>query len=244
MGTESSSGAAWYEILSKITPLLLGVFITGGGIWATNHVQEAQLQLSQINSLFGFLPKMRSTDPAECVSAFEAFNGDGLEVLLINIVDRTKEPCGRPRLRAIAASNNREAKALAGKALHNLPIQVFMHIDSDAQAVAANHFAQAVDGYGAHEEIGPTFSYRGVAVVGNNSPAQPEIRYFVDSDRADAEQLAVLYRQSIEGPAPSVELKTMMAKPGTLEVWMPRLGTAASVGSSNDTASGPGLAAG
>jgi hypothetical protein len=125
MATETAR-TPWYEVLSKLSPLVLGIFITGGGAWATNRVQEGQLQLSQVNSLFLFLPKMQSKNAAECVSAFEAFTGDSLEQLVVHIIDRTKEPCGRPKLRAVAQSANRETRELAENALRNLPIQVFM----------------------------------------------------------------------------------------------------------------------
>jgi hypothetical protein len=216
----------WYEVLSKLTPLLIGICVTGTGLWVSTGLQQRQLELTQIQSLSNFLPKVYSNRPQECLSAFESFVGERFNELLIDIMDRTAEPCGRPRLQSLVNQTRGPMQQRALRALRDLPVQVFLNYTGDRrQGQQAKTLGKCIDAYGINDDADPLrFSYRGPIeklMRAKEAPAQPEIRYFIQSDREEADVVAGMYARLIGGQ-PEVKFLPLMARPGTLEVWMPR----------------------
>jgi hypothetical protein len=226
----------WYEVVAKLTPLISSILISGVigylTVQSTTRLQARQLELTQATSLLEILPKIQSSNPSECLAAFEAFNGDALEERLVEIMEDMLEPCGRPRLKAIAKSarTTAEVKAHALQALRRIPAWVFVRTacrpgEADCkQDQAACVLSKRIEDYRRPgEDEGQPFSYRDPRQVDGSAPDRAEIRYFSESEREDANAIADLYKQVVDGEA-TIKWLPLIGRPGTIELWMPKTG--------------------
>lgn len=234
--SNENSREPWYEVVAKLTPLISSILISGVigylTVQSTSRLQSRQLELSQATSLLEILPKIQSPNPSECLAAFEAFNGEALEQRLVEIMEDMLEPCGRPRLKAIAKSQSTvpAVRAQALKALERIPVWVYVRTScrpgeaecrQDQSACVLSRRIEAFRRPGENE--GQPFSYRDPRQVGNGAPERAEIRYFSESDGEDARILASIYAQTVDDEV-SVKWLPLIGRPGTLELWMAKSG--------------------
>lgn len=226
----------WYEVVAKLTPLISSILISGVigylTVQSTARLQARQLELSQATSLLEILPKIQSANPSECLAAFEAFNGDALEERLVEIMEDMLEPCGRPRLKAIAksASTTTDVRSHALQALQRIPVWVYVRTACRSGEAACRQdetacvLSKRIEGYRRPGEAsGQPFSYRDPRQVDGGAPDLPEVRYFSESEREDAQIVADLYQKSADGQA-GVKWLPLIGRPGTIELWMPKSG--------------------
>lgn len=226
----------WYEVIAKLTPLISSILISGVigylTVQSTARLQARQLELTQATSLLEILPKTRSENPSECLAAFEAFNGDDLERRLVDIMQNMLEPCGLPRLKAIAESRNSppEIKAQAAEALRRIPVWVYLSTACRPDEVnckqdeAACALSKRIESYrNPEDDAGQPFSYRDPRRAGPSAPDRGEIRYFSGSERQEAETVREIYQQVI-GAEITAKWLPLIGRPGTLEIWMPKTG--------------------
>jgi len=240
--TTEQSREPWYEVVAKLTPLISSILISGVigylTVQSTARLQSRQLELSQATSLLEILPKIQSSNPSECLAAFEAFNGEALEQRLVEIMEDMLEPCGRPRLKAIANSRttSAEVKAHALQALRRIPVWIYVRTACRAgeagckQDEAACVLSRRIEDYRRPGEAdGQPFSYRDPRQVDGAAPERAEIRFFSESEREDAGIVADLYRQTVDAEA-EIKWLPLIGRPGTIELWMPKAGGAARPG--------------
>ncbi len=226
----------WYEVVAKLTPLISSILISGVigylTVQSTTRLQARQLELSQATSLLEILPKIQSANPSECLAAFEAFNGEALEQRLVEIMEDMLEPCGRPRLKAIAksATTPADVKAHALLALRRIPTWLYVRTACRAGEIGCGQdetacvLSRRIESYRRPgEEDGQPFSYRDPRQVNGSAPDRAEIRYFSESEREDAQTIADLYQQTVDSEA-SVKWLPLIGRPGTIELWMPKTG--------------------
>lgn len=228
----------WYEVIAKLTPLISSILISGVigylTVQSTSKLQSRQLELTQATSLLEILPKIQSPNPSECLAAFEAFNGEALEQRLIEIMEDMLEPCGRPRLKAIAKSRTSlpEIRDHATLALQRIPVWVYVRTackpgESECrQDQTACLLSRRIEAYRrSGEPDGQPYSYRDPRQVGNGAPDRAEVRYFSEPDGVDARVLADLYGELV-GEEVGVKWLPLIGRPGTIELWMPKTGGA------------------
>ncbi|MGH6636490.1 MAG: hypothetical protein ACRED0_10300 [Gammaproteobacteria bacterium] len=226
----------WYEVLAKLTPLISSILISGVigylTVQSTARLQARQLELTQATSLLEILPKIQSANPSECLAAFEAFNGEDLERRLVDIMEHMLEPCGLPRLKALAKSRHTspEIKTHAAEALRRIPAWVYLHTacrpgeNSCKQDEAGCVLSKRIEDYRHRgDDEGQPFSYRDPRQVGGSAPDRGEIRYFSESERRDADTVREIYQQVIGGEI-TVKWLPLIGRPGTIEIWMPKTG--------------------
>ncbi len=226
----------WYEVVAKLTPLISSVMISGAigymTILSTQRLETRKLELSQADSLLKVLPTTRSENPSECLTAFEAFNGNDLNQRLIDIMLDIMEPCGRPKLIAIAHDRGIPSvtQRRARDALLKVPAWVYLRTSCRpgepgcVQDQAACALSRKIQDYRRAEDDGnPPFSYRGPQQVDGDAPDITEVRYFSNSEQAEAEIVKTLFEQTISGGA-TLKWLPLMARPGTIEIWLPKNG--------------------
>lgn len=226
----------WYEVIAKLTPLISSILISGVigyiTVQSTARLQARQLELTQATSLLEILPKTRSENASECLAAFEAFNGEDLERRLVEIMQDMLEPCGLPRLKAIAKSRNTspEIKTHAAEALRRIPVWVYLHTACRPGAISCKQDEAAcvlskriADYRHPDDDEGQPFSYRDPRRADRSAPDRGEIRYFSESERQDADTVREIYQQVIGGEI-TVKWLPLIGRPGTIEIWMPKTG--------------------
>jgi hypothetical protein len=203
-----------------------------------DRLSHRAVHLTQATSLLEILPKIQSQNPSECLAAFEAFNGEALEQRLVEIMEDMLEPCGRPRLKAIAKSQSTvpAVRDQALKALQQIPVWVYLRTSCRAgeadckQDETACVLSKRIEGFHRPgENEGQAFSYRDPRQVGNGAPDRAEVRYFSESDGEDARALASIYTQTVDDEI-SVKWLPLIGRPGTIEMWMPKSGAALKAG--------------
>lgn len=88
----------FWDKLSSITPLVLGVAITGVGAAFTHIYNFRQLQLNQITALEKLRPLLTSNKPEEREFGYASFVALGYEDVAVRIIQINKDQSGRPVL--------------------------------------------------------------------------------------------------------------------------------------------------
>ena len=213
MSDDTPKKKLWYEILVSLTPLLIGVFVTGGGAYFTKVYNDRQLQLNQLAALDKFRPLLVSENPVDREFAYASFAVLGYEQLAVRIISLKRDVAGRAVVQDIKLSGPADVKASASAALAALPIQIFLHIASSAQEARAKHVALAL------EEAG--FKTMGVEnVTGKaNPPSRPQVRYFNGEDKQFADAVRDLLKREGMTDVEVQQITFLKARPGSLEIW-------------------------
>ena len=118
----SSKNKAWWEIIVALTPLILGICVTGVGAFFTQVYNFRQLQINQLAVLEKFRPLLISENPYDREFAYASFAALGYEGLAVKLIQLKQDSAGRPVVQEIKLSGSGTAKAEALATLSSLPV--------------------------------------------------------------------------------------------------------------------------
>lgn len=217
MPAETESGAPhtkrWVEVLAALTPLILGLCITGVGTLFTQVYNHRQLQLNQLNVLDKFRPLLVSDNPFDREFAYASFAALGYEDLALKLMQLKQDSAGRAVAQGIAISGGSSAKSEAAVALSSIPAQVYIQIASEAQRDKAKELLTELQKRG--------YSMPGIENVAGkaDSPKRTNVRYFNDQDKAIAEAIVLVLKEKGISSATAYRVNHLKARPGSLEIW-------------------------
>lgn len=216
MGDSPQKDRSWLDIVVALTPLLLGVLVTGVGAAFTQVYNYRQLQLNQLAALDKFRPLLISEKADEREFAYASFAALGYEKLALKMIALKQDGAGRAVAQDISTSGDTGARSAASAVLATIPAQVYLHIGSEAlrplgDAVAKELAARGLQPMGIENVEATT----GV-------PERTQVRYFNDADKVVADAVVTaLGARGIEVAASS-HLAGLKARPGTVEIWLGR----------------------
>lgn len=213
MGDEVRKKKPWYEVLSALTPLILGLCITGVGTFFTRVYDLRQLQLNQLSALDKYRTLLVSDNPYEREFAYASFAALGYEQLAIKLIQIKQDAAGRSVVQEIKLTGTAAAKAEASTALSSLPIRVFLHIASEAQRGKAKDVIAVLQQRG---YVTPGIeNVSGKAVI----PKNTNVRYFNDEDKPTANAIVTILKEKGISNAYAYRVPRFKVSPGSFEVW-------------------------
>ena len=117
---ESEKTKDIWDKIASITPLLLGVAVTGVAVLFTQIYNYRQLQLNQITALANLRPLLTSDKPAEREFGYDSFVALGYENIAIRIIQLKKDESGRSVLTELKKSAPPQTQSQATEALKTL----------------------------------------------------------------------------------------------------------------------------
>ncbi|MDH3282121.1 MAG: hypothetical protein OEQ18_13465 [Gammaproteobacteria bacterium] len=204
----------WWEIVAALTPLILGLGVTGLGTYATAVYRAQEIQLTQLKALNEWRELLNSDIPQERAFAYEAFVALGYESLVVKLVKSTRDPAGRNALSTVTTG---QSSAEARQTLTEVPVYVFLHISDEKQRQEAGALRTAIEG-----ELG--YIVRGIEHVEKVKPPKtPEVRYFNSVDETAANKVADIMKANGLSGTKTKRVSFLKAKVGTVEVWYPNV---------------------
>lgn len=107
----------FWDKIASITPLILGIAVTGVGVFFTHIYNFRQLQLNQITALEKLRPLLISDKAEDREFGYASFAALGYEDIAIRIVQIKKDESGRALLVELGKFGTPEIKANAAEAL-------------------------------------------------------------------------------------------------------------------------------
>jgi hypothetical protein len=208
---EATPKKTWYEILSALTPLIVGVCVTGVAAIYTHLNNSRQLQLNQITALDKFRPLLVSDNDADREFAYASFAALGYEQLALKIIRTKRDTAGRAVVEGIKETSTGADQAEAAATLATIPARVFIHIGDEGQRAVATRLGEALGRAG--------YAVQGVERV-SAVPNTTSVRYFNEEDRSAAESIAGTLRQTGASDAVAQRVTRYKVRPGSLEVWL------------------------
>lgn len=201
------------EMLASLTPLILGVLVTGLGAFFTQVYNYRQLQLNQLTALDKFRSLLVSEKSEEREFAYASFAALGYEKLALKMIDLKRDGAGRAVAQEIKSTGDATAKAAATETLAKIPTQVFLQIGDEAQRAKAQAVSLALESAG--------FQPMGIENVSSKAgvPLKSQVRFFNEGDQANAETVATLLQHQGVADATAQKNGVLKARPGTIEVW-------------------------
>lgn len=204
----------WLEILVGVTPLLIGLLVTGGGAYFTHVYHTKQIQIGQLEALDKLRAPLLSEDPYEREFAYFSFVLLGYEQLALKLIQLKKDGAGRSVAQDIKRNGSAAAKANALATLAILPIYVALYADSNSQRKAAEIGAKYLK-----QDRYPATTIE--AISGKAEiPTTTEVRYFNNEDKDSAESIASILKTSGLADASAIHVSQFKVKPGSIEVWI------------------------
>jgi HEAT repeat protein len=125
-----------WDKLAALTPLVLGLAVTGVGGFFTQVYNYHQLQLNQIEALDKLRPLLTSAKPEEREFGYASFAALGYEKVAIRMIGLNKDQSGRPVLVQLKNSGSSEVRTSASDALKSLgPEQKIVNLAEFGTAV-------------------------------------------------------------------------------------------------------------
>lgn len=220
MPSESSgSKKAWYEILIALTPLIVGVGVTGVGAYFTQVNNYRQLQANELSALDKLRPLLISNDPFDREFAYASFVALGHQDLTLRLMRLKQDSAGRAVAQRMQSDD--AMRGAAGEALSAIPAELYIHIASEAQRAQANALAEALRRSG--------FSVAPLEMVAgkHDSPPRDNLLYFNAQDKTAADKVAYVMRAQGMQELAVDEVAHSRARPGSLEIWFAASQTAA-----------------
>ena len=213
MDDELSKRKPWYEVIAALTPLILGVCITGVGAFFTHVYNFRQMQLNHLNALDKFRTQLISENPYDREFAYASFSALGHEQLALKLMQIKKDSAGRSVAQEIKISGSTTAKSEATAALSMIPVQVFLHIALESQRQKAKDVAAALGQKG--------FVIPGIEnITGKaDAPKNTNVRYFNDEDKMAADIIASVLKEKGFIDANAYRVPQYKVTPGSVEVW-------------------------
>lgn len=212
MAVKNGSQKRWWEVFVALTPLIIGLGVTGVGTYATAVYRNQEIQLTQLKALNEWRGLLNSEKPQERAFAYEAFVALGYEALVVKLVKSNQDPAGRNALSTVAAGGD---GIEAQQALSEVPVYVFLHIFQESQRENARALGQFI-------EMKLNYIVRGVELVADaRPPANPEVRFFNGADKDAADEVIKIMALAGLSEAQPKRVSFLKAKPGTVEIWYP-----------------------
>ncbi len=213
MGDAEAKKKPWYEVLAALTPLILGLCVTGVGAFFTQVYNFRQLQLNQLSALEKFRSLLVSENAYDREFAYASFAALGHEQLSLKLIQIKQDTAGRSVAQEIKLTGSGAAKAEASAALSTIPVQVFLHIASESQREKAKEVVTVLQQRG--------YVTPGIENVSGKAdiPKKTNVRFFNDEDRPAAEAIAAILNEKGITEAYTYHVSRFKVKPGSLEVW-------------------------
>lgn len=109
-----------WDKIGSVTPLILGIAVTGVGALFTQVYNFRQLQLNQIAALDKLRPLLTSDKPEEREFGYASFAALGYEEIAVRIVQLKKDQSGRSVLLELQKVGSPKVQANAADALRSL----------------------------------------------------------------------------------------------------------------------------
>jgi hypothetical protein len=228
----------WYEILSVLTPLIVGIFVTFSGIVITNEFNQKQLQINSANNvtklkiddintkrqlklnevtlLDKFHAKLISKDDDDRTYAYAMFDYLGHTELAIKIGAGRNDTALRPVLENVIAASDKEYSKLSKDLLTSIPAKIYLHIGNKSQHDQASKIEAALKDQ--------KFLVQGIENLNGKAtmPNITDVRYFNAEDLAAAESIKKILEENgiIEVKLNKLnKVKRYKVRPGSLEIW-------------------------
>ena len=205
---------SWIQTIVALTPLILGLLVTGVGAAFTQVYNYRQLQLNQLSALDKFRALLVSEKPEEREFAYASFAALGYENLALKMISLKQDGAGRAVAQEISTSGTPAARSAATDVLATIPAQVYIHIGDEGVRSKSDVISKnlAVSGF---QPMG-TENVAGKA----GTPNTTQVRYFNEADKSNAESIAALLKVQGAKDATTTRLGNLKAKPGTIEIWL------------------------
>ena len=213
MSNDEQKRKPWHEILVSLTPLLLGICVTGVGAYFSQIYNFRQLQLNQLTALDKFRSYLVSENSVERAFAYSSFVALGYEDLALKLIKVKGDSAGREAAQEVKQNGTGALKSDAAKILDALPYIIYLHIGSETQRDAAK---QALIGL---QQLGYTLAGIDNVAGKANLPKVTEVRYFNEEDKATAESIAASLQKAGHQSAQTKKVSMFKVKPGNIEVW-------------------------
>ncbi len=119
MTNEENKKDIW-DKMAAVTPLLLGILVTGVGAVFTHVYNFQQLQLNQIDALDKLRPLLTAENLQDREFAYSSFVALGYERLAIRLIEIQRDQTGRSVLVQLKNTGTKETRAKASAALEVL----------------------------------------------------------------------------------------------------------------------------
>lgn len=203
----------WYEVLAALTPLILGLAVTGVGTFFTAVNNARQTQLNQITALDKFRASLISPNASEREFAYAAFAALGYEAMALKIIQAKQDPVGRALAEEVKETSSGADRETAIAVLAGTPPVVYIHIASESQRERAEEFSQ---------HLGRArFLVKGIENISGKAavPRQTSVRYFNPEDQPAANAVVDALKAIGESGATAQIVTRFKVRPGSLEVW-------------------------
>jgi hypothetical protein len=216
----------WYEILIALTPLIVGIGVTGVGAYFTQVNSYRQLQANELAALDKLRPLLISENPFDREFAYASFVALGHEELALKLMRLKQDSAGRAVAQRMRADSDDTMQRKASAALDTIPAEIYIHVATEAQRAKANEVGEALRRSG--------YSIAPIALADNNapSPTRDNLLYFNAQDKAAADKVAAVMRDHGITEIAVDEIAHNRARPGSLEVWFAAVAAEPSSGSS------------
>lgn len=214
MRKESSSHRkSLWEILVMLTPLIVGIGVTGVGMLFTHHYNNRQIQLGQVELLGKYRDLLQSKNDFDRAFAYEAFSVLGYRDMAVRLIANRQDPAGRDVLREAEKAGAESTQAQAKAVLKTLPSKVYIHTTSSKQNVLVGPLRMALEekGFVVADDVQDVSGKVGL-------PKKANVRYFNPADEETAKAVVgILEQQKI--PAYPVQIGGYKTRPGNIEIW-------------------------
>lgn len=213
MKQDTEKKKSWWEILATLTPLILGICITGVGAFFTQVYNYRQLQLNQLAALDKYRLQLISENAYDREFAYVSFTVLGYEDLALKLIHMRQDEAGRNVAQEIQISGTATAKSEAKATLSTLPVQVYIQISREGQRSKAEDVRTALQKKG--------FTVPGIENIAIKAdiPKKTNVRYFNDQDKSIADQIVAVLKEQGLASAYSYRVARYKVKPGSLEIW-------------------------
>ncbi len=110
----------FWDVLSSLTPLILGLAVTGVGVVFTNVYNHRQLQLNQIQALDKLRPLLTSDKTQDREFAYSSFVILGYEKMVLKMISTAQDASGKAVAQELSQSPDEAIRASANQTLEVL----------------------------------------------------------------------------------------------------------------------------
>jgi hypothetical protein len=167
-----------WDKIASITPLILGIAISGVGAFFSQVYNFRQLQLNQITALDKFRPLLTSEKPEDREFGYASFAALGYENIAIRIVQIKKDESGRSVLVELEKTGTPQAQANARVALNTLDkAQILVNIADFGKAEPDKELLKEHPEYGTPFTSGANWAEETAHALGISSKLGVAILY-------------------------------------------------------------------